>query len=113
MTLLSELIDIPEQVHQGDFVLRLTEGVGRADETLDNYVVTPQLARCFNDALGFIRGALQSRFEVSTEGVNAHAQRGQRGDVLRDAERRDRERSDRAVFQRIGESFSIYPRGPG
>ena len=70
MTLLSELIDIPEQVHKGDFVLRLTEGVGRADETLDNYVVTPQLARCFNDALGFIRGALQSRFEVSTEGVN-------------------------------------------
>jgi len=61
MTLLSELIDIPEQVHKGDFVLRLTEGVGRADETLDSYVVTPQLARCFNDALGFIRGALQAR----------------------------------------------------
>ena len=29
MTLLSELIEIPEQVHKGDFVLRLTEGVGR------------------------------------------------------------------------------------
>ena len=33
----------------------------RADETLNSYVVTPQLARCFDDALGFIRGALESR----------------------------------------------------
>src|SRR5262245_30154746 len=61
MTLLSELIDIPEQVHKGDFVLKLTEGVGRADETLDTYVVTPQLARCFGDALAFIRDALRAR----------------------------------------------------
>jgi len=35
-----ELIDIPEQVHQGDFVLEVTEGVGRSKETLSTYVVT-------------------------------------------------------------------------
>lgn len=29
MTLLRELIDIPERVHRSDFVLRLTEGVTR------------------------------------------------------------------------------------
>jgi len=34
MTLLKDLIDIPEQVQKGDFVLWLTEGVIRADETL-------------------------------------------------------------------------------
>ena len=37
MTLLSELIDIPEQVHKGDFVLRLTAGVERADQTPDRH----------------------------------------------------------------------------
>ena len=30
MTLLKELIDIPERVQRGDFVLRLSEGVNRA-----------------------------------------------------------------------------------
>lgn len=61
MTLLSELIDIPEQVHKGDFVLKLTSGVEQADQTLDQYVVTEQLARCFDEALGFIKGAVQAR----------------------------------------------------
>ena len=40
MTSIAEIFDIPESVHQGDFVLRLTEGVNRPDETLRNYVVT-------------------------------------------------------------------------
>ena len=30
-----DLIDLPEQVHRGDFVLRLTEGVEHPAETLD------------------------------------------------------------------------------
>jgi hypothetical protein len=59
--LMKDLIDLPEHVHQGDFVLRLTEGVTRPDETLRDYVVTPQLVRCFEDALSFIQGAVQSR----------------------------------------------------
>ncbi|MFN9135402.1 MAG: hypothetical protein ACK5YE_06155, partial [Planctomyces sp.] len=59
MTLLKELIDIPERVQRGDFVLRLSEGVNRAEETLRDYVVTPELARCFDAALIFIRSAVQ------------------------------------------------------
>lgn len=59
MTLIRELIAIPEQVFQGDFVLKLADGVTNADETLRNYVVTPQLNTCFNDALTFIKQAVQ------------------------------------------------------
>lgn len=58
MTQLKELIHIPERVHHGDFVLRLTEGVAHADDTLRDYVVTPQLAACFDNALSFIKSAL-------------------------------------------------------
>ena len=52
--LLRDLIDIPERVHQGDFVLKLSEGVSdaHAAETVANYVVTDQLRRAFDDALG-------------------------------------------------------------
>jgi len=60
MTLIKDLIDIPERVHPDDFVLRLAEGVGRPEETLRSYVVTPQLAEAFDRALELIRGALQS-----------------------------------------------------
>jgi hypothetical protein len=48
MPLISDIFDIPAQVHQGDFVLRLTEGVERAADTLSTYVVTPQLVICFD-----------------------------------------------------------------
>ncbi len=60
MTLIRDLIDIPERVHRDDFVLRLTESVTRPDETLKNYIVTPQLADAFNRALELIQGALGS-----------------------------------------------------
>jgi hypothetical protein len=59
MTLIRDLIDIPERVQRGDFVLRLSEGVNRPEETLREYVVTPELQKCFDDALTFIRSALQ------------------------------------------------------
>ncbi len=36
---LADLIDIPDRVQRGDFVLRLSEGVNRANETLRQYVV--------------------------------------------------------------------------
>jgi len=39
MALLKDLIEIPERVHQGDFVLKLSEGVTHADQTLRDYVV--------------------------------------------------------------------------
>ncbi len=57
MTLLKELIVIPEDVDKGQFVLRLTEGVTDPKGTVDAYVVTPQLERCLDDALGFSRSS--------------------------------------------------------
>lgn len=60
MTLIKELIDIPERVHQGDFVLKLAEGVSQPEQTLRNYVVTPQLADAFANALSFIAEAVRS-----------------------------------------------------
>jgi hypothetical protein len=58
---ISELLDLPPQVGKGDFVLNLTAAVSKsnATKTLHDYVVTPQLAACFDQALGFIRGALE------------------------------------------------------
>ena len=61
MTLIKELIDIPEQVQRGDFVLRLSEGVNRPEETLRDYVVTPELQACFDNALSFMSSAVHSR----------------------------------------------------
>ena len=60
MTLIRDLIDIPERVHRGDFVLRLAEGVTNPAKTLRTYVVTPQLADAFDRALDLIKGALAS-----------------------------------------------------
>jgi hypothetical protein len=60
-TYIKELINIPERVHQGDFVLKLSEGVKAAEATLADYVVTPELARCFDDALNFIQSAVTTR----------------------------------------------------
>lgn len=60
MPLIQDLIAIPEVVHRGDFVLKLTEGVARPAETVKHYVVTPELARNFDDALAFIKGAVDA-----------------------------------------------------
>ena len=60
MTLIADLIAIPEKVHRGDFVLSLTDGVDHPRETLRDYVVTPQLKVCFDEALGFVRDAILS-----------------------------------------------------
>src|SRR5881227_1665472 len=61
--LISQLLDLPEQVHRGDFVLNLSEGVtsDKAGRTLADYVVTPQLADAFDNALGFVKSALDVR----------------------------------------------------
>src|SRR5262245_47160585 len=66
MTLLRELIDIPEHVQKGDFVLRLSEGVIDPAGTLGEYVVTPELVRCFDQALDFIRDAVARRTSKAT-----------------------------------------------
>ena len=58
MTLLKELIDIPEHLDKGQFVLRLTEGVVHPEATVSAYVATDQLVKAFDNALGFIKGAV-------------------------------------------------------
>lgn len=60
-TLLRDLISIPEHVAKGDFVLKLTEGTdpAKVKATLDSYVVTPQLAGCFDASLKLVQSALQ------------------------------------------------------
>ena len=60
-TLLRDLIDIPERVQTNDFVLKLSDGVTEAGAaaTISGYVVTPQLAKAFDQALGFIQGSVE------------------------------------------------------
>src|SRR4051812_49770313 len=60
MPLLKYLISIPERVHQGDFVLQLSKGITEPEQTLRDYVVTPQLVDAFANALGFIQQAVQT-----------------------------------------------------
>ncbi len=61
MTYIKDLIELPDRVRRGDFVLRLTEGVTRPKETVDNYEPTPQLVAAFDEALGLIRSAVESK----------------------------------------------------
>lgn len=60
MTLIKELIHIPEKVQRGDFVLNLSQGLQAEaiQQTLSEYVVTPQLAKAFEDALSFIKSTV-------------------------------------------------------
>jgi hypothetical protein len=58
--LISDILDLPERVRKGDFVLNLSKGVTEPEKTLAQYVVTPQLVTCFDDALGFIRSAVDA-----------------------------------------------------
>jgi Family of unknown function (DUF6079) len=60
MTLVSEVIELPEVVHPGDFVLKLAEGIDHADQTVAQYVVTQELAARFEEALAMIRSAIDS-----------------------------------------------------
>ena len=60
-TLIKDLFDLPDVVRGGDFVLRLAEGLERPDQTLRDYVVTPQLAKCFDEALSLVRDALEGK----------------------------------------------------
>ena len=57
--LLRDLVAIPEEVHSGDYVLALAKGIGE-QSTIDDYVVTPQLAGDFDRALGLVRSAIET-----------------------------------------------------
>ena len=59
--LLRDLLVLPDQVRKGDFVLNLAAGVtAHAKETVESYVVTPQLVKCFDEALGLVKSSLES-----------------------------------------------------
>ena len=58
--LISDILDLPDRVRKGDFVLNLSKGVTEPEKTLEQYVVTPQLVACFDDALGFIKSAVDA-----------------------------------------------------
>jgi hypothetical protein len=59
--LLRDFIDIPELVSDDDFVLKLTQGVVDAEETLREYVITDALLDNFDQALGLIQSAVTGR----------------------------------------------------
>ncbi len=61
MTLLKDLIEIPERIYKDEFVLKLSEGVNDPAKTLSEYVLTPELRTCFEAALAMIGSAVQSR----------------------------------------------------
>jgi hypothetical protein len=56
---IKDLIKIPEHVGKGDFVLRLAEGVTDPERTVNHYQVTPQLVKCFDQALKLVKSAIE------------------------------------------------------
>ena len=73
MTKISDIIEIPHEVHQGDFVLRLTEGVQDPERTLRSYVVTPELRGCFDQSLSLVKSAIDAG---SSKGAYLHGSFG-------------------------------------
>ena len=57
--LLRDLVAIPDEVHVGDFVLGLAQGVNQKS-TITDYVVTDLLARDLDRALGVIKSAIET-----------------------------------------------------
>ncbi|NRB41364.1 MAG: cell division protein ZapE, partial [Pseudomonadales bacterium] len=77
MTLIKELIEIPEKVQRGDFVLNLSSGLAAEaiSQTLEQYVVTDQLAKSFDDALSFIKSTIVGN-QNRQKGVYLHGSFG-------------------------------------
>ena len=71
--LISDLIVLPDRVRKGDFVLNLSKGVTEPEKTVEQYVVTPQLAASFDDALDFVRSAVEA---VSSKACDLHGSFG-------------------------------------
>lgn len=73
MPTLRQIFDLPDQVRQGDFVLRLTAGLQAPAQTVHDYIATPQLVKCFDQALGVVKGAVDSS---SSKGAYLHGSFG-------------------------------------
>ncbi len=56
--MLRDAIDVPESVHDDDFVMRIHEGVPAAEQTLKDYVVTEKIAEAFGEGLTLVKSAL-------------------------------------------------------
>lgn len=63
---IGQLFQLPERVNPTDYVLKLTEGVADPAATIKQYVVTRELAACFDKALTLIRGAVERKQSVAT-----------------------------------------------
>ncbi|MBL8678385.1 MAG: hypothetical protein JNK05_04435 [Myxococcales bacterium] len=61
MSDLHSLLDLPETVSKNAFVVQLASGVQNPASVLDNYAITPDLVRAFDQALSLVRGAVDSR----------------------------------------------------
>jgi hypothetical protein len=66
MTLLADLIEIPEQVHKSDFVISLATAIGDPTDTVRDYVVTDQLVHCFDRALSLVATAVADNRSKAT-----------------------------------------------
>ncbi len=58
--LLADYIDLPDEAQRGGFVISLTDAVGKAQQTLSTYVLTPDLQRAFREALTLVTTAVGS-----------------------------------------------------
>lgn len=77
MTYIKDLIEIPESVGGGDFVLRLSEGITDPEGTVKHYKVTPQLVGCFDEALNLVKSSLEGTGGRSTsKGAYLHGSFG-------------------------------------
>ena len=56
--LLKDAIHIPDEVRQGDLEFKLSDASEHIRETVDQYVVTPQLEASFVEAVGLVRSAV-------------------------------------------------------
>ncbi len=59
--LVKDLLKVPKQIHEGDFVLKLSEGISNPRSTAETYVVTPMLADAFDSALRLVGAALRDK----------------------------------------------------
>ena len=64
--LLSEFITLPDEAQRSGFVISLTESISKAQQTLDNYVVTPDLQSAFREALALVTTAVSSKASRGT-----------------------------------------------
>jgi len=60
MTLVRELLELPETVRKGDFVLSLSDGVSKPEETVKSYAITPALTQAFERALSIVDSGIKS-----------------------------------------------------